>query len=71
MYAGHDSIERWDLSVFGHQNTFTRLKDTSKVLGSMMCIWTEHLDLSGDHNLRSRINEYSSYHTKAIFDITN
>lgn len=71
VYAGRDSIERWDLSVFGYQNTFTRLKDTSKVLGSMMCIWTEHLDLSGDHNLRSRINEYSSYHTKAIFDITN
>ena len=71
VYAGRDQIERWDLSVFGHQNTFTRLKDTSKVLGSMICIWTEHLDLSGDHNLRSRINEYSSYHTKAIFDITN
>ena len=71
VYAGRDSIERWDLSVFGYQNTFTRLKDTSKVLGSMMCIWTEHLDLSSDHNLRSRINEYSSYHTKAIFDITN
>ena len=71
VYAGRDSIERWDLSVFGYQNTFTRLKDTSKVLGSMFCVWTEHLDLSGDHNLRSRINEYSSYHTKAIFDITN
>lgn len=71
VYAGRDQIERWDLSVFGYQNTFTRLKDTSKVLGSMMCIWTEHLDLSGDHNLRSRINEYSSYHMKAIFDITN
>lgn len=71
VYAGRDQIERWDLSVFGYQNTFTRLKDTSKVLGSMMCIWTEHLDLSGQHTLRSRINEYSSYHTKAIFDITN
>lgn len=71
VYAGRDQIERWDLSVFGYQNTFTRLKDTSKVLGSMMCVWTEHIDLSGDHNLRSRINEYSSYHTKAIFDITN
>ena len=71
VYAGRDSIERWDLSVFGHQNTFTRLKDTSKVLGSMFCVWTEHLDLTGYHTLRSRINEYIEYHMKAIFDITN
>ena len=71
VYAGRDSLERWDLSVFGYQNTFTRLKDTSKVLGSMMCIWTEHLDLSGKHHLRNYIKEYTSYHIKAIFDITN
>lgn len=71
VYAGRDQIERWDLSVFGHQNTFTRLKDTSKVLGSMMCVWTEHLDLSGYHTLRAKLREYIQYHMKAIFDITN
>ena len=71
VYAGRDQIERWDLSVFGHQNTFTRLKDTSKVLGSMMCVWTEHLDLSGYHTLRANLREYIQYHMKAIFDITN
>ena len=71
VYAGRDQIERWDLSVFGHQNTFTRLKDTSKVLGSMMCVWAEHLDLSGYHTLRANLREYIQYHMKAIFDITN
>lgn len=71
VYAGRDSIERWDLSVFGYQNTFTRLKDTSKVLGSMFCVWTEHLDLSGSHDLRGYVNDYIQYHVKAIFDITN
>ena len=71
VYAGRDQIERWDLSVFGHQNTFTRLKDTSKVLGSMMCVWTEHLDLSGYHTLKANLREYIQYHMKAIFDITN
>lgn len=71
VYAGRDQIERWDLSVFGYQNTFTRLKDTSKVLGSMMCIWTEHLDLSGYHTLMANLREYIQYHMKAIFDITN
>ena len=71
VYAGRDQIERWDLSVFGYQNTFTRLKDTSKVLGSMMCVWTEHLDLSGYHTLRANLREYIQYHMKAIFDITN
>ena len=71
VYAGRDQIERWDLSVFGYQNTFTRLKDTSKVLGSMMCIWTEHIDLSGYHTLKPQLREYTQYHIKAIFDITN
>lgn len=71
VYAGRDQIERWDLSVFGHQNTFTRLKDTSKVLGSMMCVWTEHIDLSGYHTLKPWLREYAEYHMKAIFDITN
>lgn len=71
VYAGRDQIERWDLSVFGYQNTFTRLKDTSKVLGSMMCIWTEHIDLTGYHTLAGRVREYAEYHMKAIFDITN
>lgn len=71
VYAGRDQIERWDLSVFGYQNTFTRLKDTSKVLGSMMCIWTEHIDMSGYHTLKPQLREYTQYHIKAIFDITN
>lgn len=71
VYAGRDQIERWDLSVFGYQNTFTRLKDTSKVLGQMMCIWTEHIDLTGYHTLAGRVGEYAEYHMKAIFDITN
>ena len=71
VYAGRDQIERWDLSVFGYQNTFTRLKDTSKVLGSMMCIWTEHIDLTGYHTLVGCVREYAEYHMKAIFGITN
>lgn len=71
VYAGRDLIERWDLSVSGYQNTFTRLKNTDKVLGSMFCVWTEHLDLSGYHTLRANLREYIQYHMKAIFDITN
>ena len=37
----------------------------------MMCVWTEHLDLSGYHTLRANLREYIQYHMKAIFDITN
>lgn len=70
VYAGRDSIERWDLSVSGYQNKLTRLKDTSKVRGSMMCIWTENFSNGG--NLRvAPLTTLWYYHIKAIFDITN
>lgn len=72
VYAGRDLIERWDLSVSGYQNTFTRLKNTDKVLGSMFCVWTENLVKSHDSPLKeSNLTLYLEYHAKAMFDIVN
>lgn len=72
VYAGRDLIERWDLSVTGYQNTFTRLKNTDKVLGSMFCVWTENLvheHYSG--SLKRKLKYYLEYHVKAMFNIVN
>lgn len=72
VYAGRDLIERWDLSVTGYQNTFTRLKNTDKVLGSMFCVWTENLVheyYSG--SLKRKLKYYLEYHVKAMFNIVN
>ena len=72
VYAGRDLIERWDLSVTGYQNTFTRLKNTDKVLGSMFCVWTENLvheHYSGF--LKRKLKYYLEYHVKAMFNIVN
>lgn len=72
VYAGRDLIERWDLSVTGYQNTFTRLKNTDKVLGSMFCVWAENLvheNYSG--SLKRKLKYYLEYHVKAMFDIVN
>ena len=72
VYAGRDLIERWDLSVTGYQNTFTRLKNTDKVLGSMFCVWTENLvhdNYSGA--LKRKLKYYLEYHVKAMFNIVN
>lgn len=72
VYAGRDLIERWDLSVSGYQNTFNRLKNTDKVLGSMFCVWTENLVKSHDSPLKeSNLTLYLEYHAKAMFDIVN
>ena len=72
VYAGRDLIERWDLSVSGYQNTFTRLKNTDKILGSMFCVWTENLVheyYSG--SLKRKLKYYLEYHVKAMFNIVN
>lgn len=72
VYAGRDLIERWDLSVSGYQNNFTRLKNTDKVLGSMFCVWTENLvheHYSG--SLKRKLKYYLEYHVKAMFNIVN
>ena len=72
VYAGRDLIKRWDLSVTGYQNTFTRLKNTDKVLGSMFCVWTENLvheHYSG--SLKRKLKYYLEYHVKAMFNIVN
>lgn len=72
VYAGRDLIERWDLSVTGYQNTFTRLKNTDKVLGSMFCVWTENLIKSYDSPLAGiNLLNYLEYHVKAMFNIVN
>lgn len=72
VYAGRDLIERWDLSVTGYQNTFTRLKNTDKVLGSMFCVWTENLIKSYDSPLAGiNLMNYLEYHVKAMFNIVN
>ena len=72
VYAGRDLIERWDLSVSGYQNTFTRLKNTDKVLGSMFCVWTENLVKSQDSPLNSsNLALYLEYHARAMFNIVN
>lgn len=72
VYAGRDLIERWDLSVSGYQNTFTRLKNTDKVLGSMFCVWTENLIKSYDSPLAGiNLLNYLKYHVKAMFNIVN
>ena len=72
VYAGRDLIERWDLSVTGYQNTFTRLKNTDKVLGSMFCVWTENLIKSYDSPLAGiNLLNYLEYHAKAMFNIVN
>lgn len=72
VYAGRDLIERWDLSVTGYQNTFTRLKNTDKVLGSMFCVWTENLIKSYDSPLAGiNLLSYLEYHVKAMFNIVN
>lgn len=72
VYAGRDLIERWDLSVTGYQNTFTRLKNTDKVLGSMFCVWTENLIKSYDSPLAgNNLLNYLEYHVKAMFNIVN
>lgn len=72
VYAGRDLIERWDLSVSGYQNTFTRLKNTDKVLGSMFCVWTENLIKSYDSPLAgNNLLNYLEYHVKAMFNIVN
>lgn len=72
VYAGRDLIERWDLSVSGYQNTFTRLKNTDKVLGSMFCVWTENLIKSYDSPLAGiNLLNYLEYHVKAMFNIVN
>ena len=72
VYAGRDLIERWDLSVSGYQNTFTRLKNTDKILGSMFCVWTENLIKSYDSPLAGiNLLNYLKYHVKAMFNIVN
>ena len=72
VYAGRDLIERWDLSVTGYQNTFTRLKNTDKVLGSMFCVWTENLIKRYDSPLAgNNLLNYLEYHVKAMFNIVN
>ena len=72
VYAGRDLIERWDLSVSGYQNTFTRLKNTDKILGSMFCVWTENLIKSYDSPLAGiNLLSYLEYHAKAMFNIVN
>ena len=72
VYAGRDLIERWDLSVTGYQNTFTRLKNTDKILGSMFCVWTENLIKSYDSPLAGiNLLSYLEYHAKAMFNIAN
>lgn len=72
VYAGRDLIERWDLSVSGYQNTFTRLKNTDKILGSMFCVWTENLVKSYNSPLAGiNLLNYLEYHVKAMFNIVN
>lgn len=72
VYAGRDLIERWDLSVTGYQNTFTRLKNTDKILGSMFCVWTENLIKNYDSPLAGiNLLNYLEYHVKAMFNIVN
>lgn len=72
VYAGRDLIERWDLSVTGYQNTFTRLKNTDKVLGSMFCVWTENLvHENRSKNLKRNLKPFLEYHVKAMFNIVN
>lgn len=65
-YAARDIYRRWDLSIAGYQNTFTR-SPTDKVLGSMFCIWSEHAVRA----TMTQILTFRAYHIKALFDITN
>jgi hexosaminidase len=65
-YAARDIYRRWDLSISGYQNTFTR-SPVDNVLGSMFCIWSEH----AVHASLTQILTFRAYHIKALFDITN
>lgn len=65
-YAARDIYRRWDLSIAGYQNTFTR-SPVGNVLGSMFCIWSEH----AVHATMTQILTLRAYHIKALFDITN
>lgn len=65
-YAARDIYRRWDLSIAGYQNTFTR-SPVGNVLGSMFCIWSEHAVRS----TMTQILTFRAYHIKALFDITN
>lgn len=65
-YAARDIYRRWDLSIAGYQNTFTR-SNVGNVLGSMFCIWSEHAVRA----TMTQILTFRAYHIKALFDITN
>lgn len=65
-YAARDIYRRWDLSIAGYQNTFTR-SPVGNVLGSMFCIWSEHAVRA----TMTQILIFRAYHIKALFDITN
>lgn len=65
-YAARDIYKRWDLSIAGYQNTFTR-SPVGNVLGSMFCIWSEHAVRA----TLTQILTFRAYHIKALFDITN
>ena len=65
-YAARDIYRRWDLSISGYQNTFTR-SPVGNVLGSMFCIWSEHAVRA----TLTQILTFRAYHIKALFDITN
>ena len=65
-YAARDIYRRWDLSIAGYQNTFTR-SPVGNVLGSMFCIWSEHAVRA----TMTQILTFRAYHIKALFDITN
>lgn len=65
-YAARDIYRRWDLSISGYQNTFTR-SPVGNVLGSMFCIWSEHAVRA----TMTQILTFRAYHIKALFDITN
>lgn len=65
-YAARDIYNRWDLSISGYQNTFTR-SSVGNVLGSMFCIWSEHAVKAS----LTQILTFRLYHIKALFDITN